>query len=104
MKEKIKQFNKGYKIKVFIAFVLLGILLTASLSLLYLKISDGAQTSRENQGYVRYLACVTDIRNELNVIAISDEISDACWAEAEKEVGVQLSRYSEKVLLNNFER
>lgn len=28
------------------------------------------------------------------------EVSDACWKQAEKETGVSLVRYSEKILLN----
>lgn len=103
MKDKFKQY-KGYKIKSFIGFSLLAVLFAASVALLFLKIQDGAQTSAENQGYVRYLACVTDIRNEKGVIAVSNEISDACWSQAEKEAGVSLPRYTEKILLENFER
>lgn len=103
MKNKFKSY-KGYKIQGFIGFVLLLFLLGASVSLLFNKIQDASHISAENQGYVRYLACLADIRNELDVIAVSNEISDACWIQAEKEAGVELSRYSEKVLLDNFER
>lgn len=103
MKDKIKSY-KGYKIKGFIGFILLVLLLSGSVALLFLKIQEAREISAENQGYVRYLACLADIRNELDVIAVSNDISDACWSQAEKEAGVTLSRYSEKVLLDNFER
>lgn len=103
MKDKIKSI-KGYKIKGFLGFVLLILLVVASVSLLFVKIQEAQQTSAENQGYVRYLACLADIRSEQGVVAVNNDISDACWAQAEKEAGVTLSRYSEKVLLENFER
>ena len=101
--KRLKKY-KGYKIKSFIGFSLVGLLFASSVALLFLKIQDGAQTSAENQGYVRYLACVTDIRNEKGVVTVSNQISDACWSQAEQEAGVQLPRYSEKILLENFER
>ena len=103
MKWKIRKY-KGYKIKALIGFCLLVLLFIASIALLVLQIRESVSTSSANQGYVRYLACVTDIRNEKGVVTISNEISDACWNEAEKEAGVELPRYSEKILLENFER
>lgn len=41
-----------------------------------------------------------DIRNEKGVVTLPNEVSDACWKQAEKETGVSLVRYSEKILLN----
>lgn len=103
MKWKLRKY-KGYKIKALIAYCLLVLLFVASIALLVLQIREGVGTSSENQGYVRYLARVTDIRNEKGVVTISNEISDACWNQAEKEAGVKLPRYSETILLENFER
>lgn len=85
-----------------IAGLLLATLFVLSVALLYVKVTEGQLTSAQNQGYVRYLACVADIRNEKNVIAVSNEISDACWEQAEQEIGTKLPRYSEKVLLENL--
>ena len=95
----VKEFSK----REVIGFSLLVILFALSSVVLLLKIQDGSQTSAENQGYVSYLACVADIRNELGTIAVSDKVSDACWLQAEKETGATLPRYSEKVLLENLE-
>lgn len=57
--------------------------------------SENGKTSRENQGYVRYIACVIEVRNTRNVVAVDDKTSDACWYIAEKQVGVKLTRYSD---------
>ena len=51
----------------------------------------------ENQGYIRYLTCVADIRNSEKVITISDEISEACWKVAEQKVGIPLQRYDKSI-------
>ena len=97
--------RREFKIRALIGFGLLGVLLVSSIVLLIVQIDGGERarvTSLQNQGYVRYLACVTDIRNEKKVITVSDEISDACWKQAEKEIGMKLPRYSEQVLLENL--
>lgn len=91
--DSIHEFTK----KEIFAFSLLIIFAFSSLALLVFTIQDAKQESTQNQGYLRYVACVVDIRNELKSISISDDLSDACWKEAEKEVGVTLPRYSSKI-------
>lgn len=93
----------GYKVREFFAFLLLIILIILSVILLYFKIQEGAVINARNQGYVRYIACTIDIRVEQGVNTVSEEISDACWRQAEHEIGEDLPRYSEKTLLENKE-
>lgn len=93
VKDSISEFKR----KEIFAFSLLFIFAFSSLALLVFTIQAAKYESTQNQGYLRYVACVVDIRNELKSTSISDELSDACWAEAEKEVGVKLPRYSSKI-------
>lgn len=78
--------------------------LVALISLSIMTSSESARTSRENQGYVRYLACVAEIRNSRNVIAIDKATSDFCWEEAQAKAGVTLTRYSEIEVQNALGR
>lgn len=82
-----------------ILWIVLGFIMLAGaivlLILALMQAQESARTSKENQGYVRYLACVTEIRNTTGVIAVSKAVSDRCWSTAEKQVGIKLNRYSE---------
>ena len=100
-KLKIKDEDKLSKARTIMGFALIATLLLASVTLLYLRSQENGRLSKENQGYIRYLACVADIRNSKGVITVSDEISEACWDQAEKETGVHLTRYSGLVILKN---
>lgn len=99
MKHMIIKMAKEYKIEELLAFTLVLILFCASMSLLVSEIKYNANVSNQTQGYTRYIACMIDIRSEKGVVTLPDEISDACWKQAEKEAGVSLVRYSEKILL-----
>jgi len=97
---KLEETPKGNKIRTAVGFMLIGLLLITSVTLLYLRSAENGRLSTENQGYIRYMACVVDIRNELETVTVSNEISEACWAQAEKETGIKLNRYTEKVILD----
>lgn len=65
-----------------------------SVSILLYSISmSNRQTSLENQGYVRYTACVIDVRNQAQAVTVSVATLDKCWEVAERETGVKLPRY-----------
>jgi len=105
MKEKIEKLrtnkeNRTTFIQAIVGFSLLTLLMVSSISLIYSRSVENARISHENQGYIRYMACVIDVRNELETITVSNEISEACWQEAEKETGIKLARYSGRVLLD----
>ena len=61
---------------------------------LILVVNENINKSRENNGYLRYVACVVDVRNEIKEVALPDGASEKCWQIAEREVGVKLKRYS----------
>ena len=94
----------GYKVREFFAFLLLIVLIILSVILLYFKIQEGAIINGQNQGYIRYVACTIDICVEQGVNTVSEKISEACWEQAEREVGQTLNRYTEKILLENKEK
>ena len=100
MKHIIIGMLKEYKRKELFASFLILILFGASMWLLVSEIKYNANVSNQTQGYTRYIACMIDIRNEKGAVTLPNEVSDACWAQAEKETGVSLVRYSEKILLN----
>ena len=100
MKHIILGMVKEYKKSELFAFFLLVILLVSSVWLLVIKLQDTSNISNQTQGYTRYVACMIDVRNEKGVVTVGNDISDACWKTAEKETGITLVRYSEKILLN----
>ena len=100
MKHIILGMVKEYKRKELFAFFLILILFGSSMWLLVSELKYNANVSNQTQGYTRYIACMIDIRNEKGVVTLPNEVSDACWKQAEKETGVSLVRYSEKILLN----
>lgn len=65
--------------------------------LLYTVSMSNRQTSLENQGYVRYTACVIDVRNEAQSVTVSVDTLDKCWVLAEQQTGVKLPRYHELI-------
>ena len=99
MKHIIIGMLKEYKRKELFASFLILILFGASMWLLVSEIKYNANVSNQTQGYTRYIACMIDIRNEKGAVSLPIEVSDACWKQAEKEAGVSLVRYSEKILL-----
>ena len=99
MKHIIIGMLKEYKRKELFASFLILILFGASMWLLVSEIKYNANVSNQTQGYTRYIACMIDIRNEKGAVSLPNEVSDACWKQAEKEAGVSLVRYSEKILL-----
>lgn len=93
---------RQFELKELIAFGLLLILASASLVLLIITINNARETSVQNQGYLRYVACVVDIRNEMGTVVVSDDLSDNCWDQAEKETGTKLQRYTAKLKGENI--
>lgn len=99
MGEKVKaSLKKKYVWEVIFGYILLIVLVVGSLSVYVISSHEQNRLTRENQGYVRYLTCIADIRNQLNVIAISNEISEACWQKAEQQTGIKLNRYDKSIV------
>lgn len=99
MGEKMKKnLKKKYVWEVIFGYILLIVLVVGSISVYYIGSQEQNRLTRENQGYVRYLTCIADIRNQLNVIAISGEISEACWQKAEQQTGIKLNRYDKSIV------
>lgn len=91
----LRRLFTSREIAVMIIFVLVVIL--GPVTALYIKSSDNTQTSKENQGYLRYLACVADVRNKAAALTISVDKLDQCWELAESQAGVDLPRYYDQV-------
>lgn len=89
MKNLTRLFSKK-EIAVIIIFI---VVVMASPIILFVQASNGDQETLENQGYLRYMACVADVRNKTNVVAIPVEKLDQCWSIAEEQVSVKLPRY-----------
>lgn len=65
--------------------------------LVYTLSMDNRRSSLEIQGYVRYTACVIDVRNQAQSVTVSVDTLDECWEVAERETGVKLPRYHETI-------
>ena len=98
VKEIKESFKKRYIVQVFIGYLLIILLIGGSIAVYFTNAQAQNHLTRENQGYVRYLTCIADIRNQLNVVAISDEISEACWQKAEAQTGIKLNRYDKSIV------
>lgn len=81
-----------FVIAMFILVVVLG-----PVAALFIQAGDNRQASQQNQGYLRYLACVADVRNSAKTVTISVEKLDKCWDLAEQQAGVDLPRYYDQV-------
>lgn len=98
MVQKIKEeLKKRWVIQGLIGYALIFLLILGSLGVYVINAQNQNYLQRENQGYIRYLTCVADIRNSEKVITISDEISEACWKVAEQRVGIPLQRYDKSI-------
>jgi len=89
-----KLFNRK-EIAVMVVFVV--VVIFGPITAMLLQSNANNQTSRENQGYLRYLACVADVRNKANALTISVNKLDQCWELAEAQAGVDLPRYYNQV-------
>lgn len=54
--------------------------------------------TKYNQGLQRYMACVTDVRNSAEKVAIGSEANELCWKIAEDQTGQDLPRYVDLIL------
>lgn len=82
-------------------FVIIGnlsllVVLIVGMITIWMVASESSRKSRENNGYLRYVACVVDVRNEIKAVSLPDGASEKCWKIAENEVGVKLKRYSKE--------
>lgn len=98
MVQKLKEnLKKRWVVQGLIGYFLIILLVVGSLAVYVVSANNQNYLQRENQGYIRYLTCVADIRNSEKVITISDEISEACWKVAESRVGIPLQRYDKSI-------
>lgn len=87
-------FSRKEKI---IMFIFVAVVIVGPSTAVFIQAGANSQTSRENQGYLRYLACVADVRNKAKALTISVEKLDQCWDLAEDQAGVNLPRYYDLV-------
>ena len=96
MTEELKTAKRPY-VKRFVAgYLMIIFILVGNATLYAINSAEQRYAIRETQGYIRYLTCVANIRNQEKTITISDEISASCWKEAERQTGVTLQRFSKE--------
>lgn len=93
----MQKFMRAFSNREFIVIVILIFLMVTSPIVLFLQAAEGDRETLENQGYLRYVACVIDVRNRTSSITISPEKLDKCWEIADAQAGVKLPRYYELI-------
>ena len=89
----MKNIARIFSVKEIIVIVLFIVIVIASPVILFVQASNGDQETLENQGYLRYMACVVDVRNSAGTVSIPAAKLDQCWTVAEQQVGIKLPRY-----------
>lgn len=93
----MKSIFRLFKPRELLVMALFTISLLSVSILLYSISMSNRQTSLENQGYVRYTACVIDVRNNAQAVTVPVQTLDKCWEAAERETGTKLPRYHEMI-------
>ena len=94
MTEELKTAHRPYVKRVVAAYLMIVFILVGNATLYAVNSAEQRYAISETQGYIRYLTCVANIRNQQGTVTISNGVSESCWKEAERQTGVTLQRFS----------
>lgn len=89
MKRLIKLFNTR---EIIVILIFIAIILISPIVLI-IQLNENRSDTLENQGYIRYVACVIDVRNQAGSVTVPKSVLDKCWTSAEQEINTKLERY-----------
>lgn len=89
--DRVREIKMGSKFDRFMHYVAPVVIASAAILLTAFFLNDGNSTSKDNNVYVRYIACALSVDPEVR----TPDVIKGCWDHVIEESGREVHRYDE---------